>query len=104
MIEPDVCDLPGIVERWGKDPANMVQILRDVQESCGTIPSDTLDQLARLLGVPRVRIEATASFYHFFHAESHGAYEILFSDNIIDHMAGKEALKAYLCELSLIHI
>ena len=25
MIEPDVCDLPGIVERWGKDPANMVQ-------------------------------------------------------------------------------
>ena len=98
MTEHNVCDLPGIVERWGKDPANMVQILRDVQESCGTIPSDTLDQLARLLGVPRVRIEATASFYHFFHAESHGAYEILFSDNIIDHMAGKEELKRYLCE------
>ena len=98
MTEHNVCDLPGIVERWGKDPANMVQILRDVQESCGTIPSDTLDQLARLLDVPRVRIEATASFYHFFHAESHGAYEILFSDNIIDHMAGKEELKQYLCE------
>ena len=98
MTEHNVCDLPGIVARWGKDPANMVQILRDVQESCGTIPSDTLDQLARLLGVPRVRIEATASFHHFFHAESHGAYEILFSDNIIDHMAGKEALKQYFCE------
>ncbi|MBX3677356.1 MAG: NAD(P)H-dependent oxidoreductase subunit E [Rhodocyclaceae bacterium] len=98
MTEHNVCDLPGIVERWGKDPANMVQILRDVQESCGTIPSDTLDQLAKLLDVPRVRIEATASFYHFFHAESHGAYEILFSDNIIDHMAGKGELKRYLCE------
>jgi len=98
MPENDVCDLPGIVAHWHYDPANLVQILRNVQESCGTIPSDTLDRLATLLGVPRVRIEATASFYAFFHAESHGAYEILFSDNIIDHFAGKAALKAHLCE------
>ena len=98
MPEPDVCDLPGIVARWHHDPTNLVQILREVQESCGTIPSDTLDRLAALLNVPRVRIESTASFYAFFHAESHGAYEILFSDNIIDRMAGKEALKQYFCE------
>jgi len=98
MPEHDVCDLPGIVARWHHDPANLVQILREVQESCGTIPSDTLDRLAQLLGVPRVRIESTASFYAFFHAESHGAYEILFSDNIIDQMAGREALKQYFCE------
>ncbi len=98
MPEQDVCDLPGIVARWHNDPANLVQILRDVQESCGTIPSDTLDRLARLLDVPRVRIESTASFYAFFHAESHGAYEVLFSGNIIDHMAGREALKQYFCE------
>ena len=75
-----------------------MQILRNVQESCGTIPSDTLDRLARLLDVPRVRIESTASFYAFFHAESHGAYEILFSDNVIDQMAGKAGLKQYFCE------
>ncbi|MFZ2909687.1 MAG: NAD(P)H-dependent oxidoreductase subunit E, partial [Candidatus Desulfobacillus denitrificans] len=98
MSKQDVCDLPGIVARWQHDSANLVQILRDIQESCGTIPSDTLDQLAKLLGVPRVRIEATASFYAFFHAESHGAYEVLFSDNIVDHMAGKEDLKQYFCE------
>ncbi len=93
-----VCDLPGIVARWHHDAANLVQILREVQESCGTIPSDTLDQLAQLLAVPRVRIESTAGFYAFFHAESHGDYEILFSDNVIDRMAGKEALKQYFCE------
>ena len=98
MSDYDVCDLPGIVARWHHDPANLVQILRNVQESCGTIPSDTLDRLAKLLDVPRVRIESTASFYAFFHAESHGAYEILFSDNVIDRMAGKEALKQYFCE------
>ena len=98
MSDYDVCDLPGIVARWHHDPANLVQILRNVQESCGTIPSDTLDRLAKLLDVPRVRIESTASFYAFFHAESHGAYEILFSDNVIDQMAGKAGLKQYFCE------
>ncbi|MEZ5616001.1 MAG: NADH-ubiquinone oxidoreductase-F iron-sulfur binding region domain-containing protein [Rhodocyclaceae bacterium] len=98
MSSQDLCDLPGIVARWHADPANLVQILREVQESCGTIPSDTLDRLAMLLDVPRVRIESTASFYAFFHAESHGAYEILFSDNVIDHMAGREELKRYFCE------
>ncbi|GAB4171015.1 MAG: hypothetical protein Fur0039_10850 [Rhodocyclaceae bacterium] len=92
------CDLPAIVARWNADPANLVQILRNVQESCDCIPSAALDGLAALLGVPRLRIEATASFYSFFHAESHGAYEILFSDNVIDHMCGKAELQQYLCE------
>ncbi|OIP11682.1 MAG: NADP oxidoreductase [Betaproteobacteria bacterium CG2_30_68_42] len=92
------CDLPAIARRWGNDPANLVQILRNVQESCGVVPSETLDQLARLVGVARVRLEATASFYSFFHADSHGAYEVLFSDNIIDRHAGKAELMQYLCE------
>ncbi|MDR2240050.1 MAG: NAD(P)H-dependent oxidoreductase subunit E [Zoogloeaceae bacterium] len=92
------CDLPGIVARWGGDAANLVQILREVQEACGTIPPEAVDPLARLLNVPRVRIESTASFYAFFHTGPGCAYTLLFSDNIIDHMAGKAGLKQYVCE------
>ncbi len=95
---PASCDLPEIAARHGNDPANLVQILRHVQDSCGYIPSATLDQLAGLLRIPRVRAEAAASFYAFFHAESHGAYELLFSDNVIDHLRGKAGLMQYLCE------
>ena len=54
--------------------------------------------MANALGLPRVRVEATATFYHLLHAESRGVYEILFSDNIVDHMQGKRELMAYLCE------
>jgi len=92
------CDPAAVVALWRGDAANLVQILHEVQDACGNIPDAMIDQLAKLLNVPRVRIEATASFYHFFHTESHGEYEILFSDNIIDQLQGKAELMRYLCE------
>jgi [NiFe] hydrogenase diaphorase moiety large subunit len=86
------------VSRRGADPRKMLHILRDAQEAVGHLPPEVIDGVARALGVPRVRVESTATFYHLFHAESHGAYEILFSDNIIDRMSGMDAMMAYLCE------
>ena len=83
----------------GSEGSNVVQSLRDAQAAAGALTPDIIDTVARGLGIPRVRVEATATFYHLFHAESHGAYEVLFSDNIIDRMAGKEDLLHYLCEL-----
>jgi [NiFe] hydrogenase diaphorase moiety large subunit len=85
-------------ERHGNDPTRLVQILRAVQSELGHLPRQAVDELSGLLGLPRVRVESTASFYHFFHAASHGAYEILFSDNIVDLMSGKQELMQYLCE------
>ncbi len=95
-------NLPNIVAsavaRHGGNPANLMQMLRVVQAQAGCIPGEAVDELARRLGLPRVSVESTASFYHFFRAKPHGAYEILFSDNIVDHMAGKQELMQYLCE------
>jgi [NiFe] hydrogenase diaphorase moiety large subunit len=99
---PATPDLQSIVaravERYGGRAPNLMQMLRAVQAQAGCIPAEAVDELARRLGVPRVRVEATASFYHFFHDRPHGAYEILFSDNIVDRMAGKQELMQYLCE------
>jgi len=86
------------VERHGGHAANLMQMLRAVQAQAGCIPGEAVGELARRLDLPRVRVESTASFYHFFHDKPHGAYEILFSDNIVDHMAGKQELMQYLCE------
>ncbi len=87
------------VERHGARPSHLVQILREVQAELRCLPGPALDELARALRTPRVRVESAASFYHFFHSESHGAYEILFSDNIIDQMLGKREMMQYLCKL-----
>jgi [NiFe] hydrogenase diaphorase moiety large subunit len=85
-------------EHFANDPNHLVQILRKVQGELGCLPREAIDELARRLRLPRARIESTASFYHFFHAASHGVYEILFSDNIVDLMLGKQELMQYLCE------
>jgi [NiFe] hydrogenase diaphorase moiety large subunit len=92
------CDLESVVASHGGDAANLLQMLHDVQEGCNGIPPHEIDALARLLDVPRTRVESVATFYHFFRTDQRARYEILFSDNIIDRHLGKEEIKQYLCE------
>ena len=98
-IEPGVrCDLEALVAAHGRDPANLLQMLQDVQESCCGIPPEIVDGLARRLEVPRTRVESVATFYQFLRPGQRAQYEILFSDNIVDRHAGKEEIQQYLCE------
>ncbi len=76
------------VARHHGDPTKLPQILRDVQAAKGFLDPDTIDAVAAALPIPRVRVESTATFYHLLHTQSHGVYEILFSDNIVDQMQG----------------
>jgi len=86
------------VTRHGNTHPGLVGLLRDVQAELGQLSTGALDAIAQALGLPRAQVESTASFYHFLHAQSHGAYEILFSDNIVDQMLGQRDLVQYLCE------
>jgi [NiFe] hydrogenase diaphorase moiety large subunit len=84
------------------EPTRLLAILRSVQDELGSIPSAALDRIAPSLGLTRADVEATASFYHLLHQAPHGAYEVLFSDNIVDHMAGKAELMRYFCDELLV--
>ena len=80
----------------------MLAILRAVQDSLGCLPAEALDRVAAKVPLTRAEVEATASFYHLLHQAPHGAYEVLFSDNIIDQMAGKADLMRYFCDELLV--
>jgi len=86
-----------ILSRWGHDPTGLVQVLREVQEQFGYLPRPALALIARLLRIPYSRATGVASFYSFLVAEPHGAYRVLFSDNITDRMAGNERLMEAMC-------
>jgi len=93
-------DLPAldpILDRYGRDPTALVQILREAQEPIGWLPPVTITTLARKLGLPRARVEGVAGFYSFLHLEPAGRYRVRFSDNITDRMAGNLALLDQLC-------
>ncbi len=87
-----------VATRYKRDPVNMLQILREVQEACDWLPPEAIDRLQTVLGVPRTKIEGVAGFYSFLYTEPRGKYRILFSDNIIDRMAGSQPLIERLCE------
>jgi len=90
--------LDPILGRYRHDAANLLQILREVQEHYGHIPPATIGYLAAQLHIPRARIESVASFYSFLHLQSHGEYRVLFSDNITDRMLGSSELMQQMCQ------
>ncbi|MEA3410909.1 MAG: NAD(P)H-dependent oxidoreductase subunit E [Pseudomonadota bacterium] len=90
-------ELDSIAQRYGCEPTALLQILREAQEIEGWLPPGTLSYLARLLGLPRARVEGVAGFYSFLHLERAGRYRVLFSDNITDRMAGNLELLERFC-------
>src|SRR5512143_12166 len=91
-------DIRACVARHGGDASRLLSVLRDVQAGRGSLDAAAIDEVANALAVPRVRVEAVATFHHLLHTQPRGAHEILFSDNIVDRMQGKAEMMAYLCE------
>jgi len=90
-------DLESILLRYGSDPTNLLQILREIQEFHGWVPPAVIDSLSQSLSLPRGHIEGVVGFYSFLHAEPIGQFRLLFSDNITDRMLGNQDLLEYLC-------
>jgi [NiFe] hydrogenase diaphorase moiety large subunit len=81
-----------VLDRHGRRETALMPILIAVQDEFDWLPPQVITLIAEGLGIPRPRVEATASFYSFFHTEPRGRYRVLFSDNVIDQMAGSRAL------------
>jgi len=86
-----------LLARGGRDPHELLQMLRALQADLGWLPRDALARLAAGLGLTLAHVQGVASFYRFLHLQPVGAYRILFSDNVTDRMLGSEALMADLC-------
>jgi len=84
--------LEPILERHGRNPHHLMQILRETQERLDFIPKWAVDYIAEALPLDRAQIQAVINFYAFFYDSSRGKYRILFSDNVTDRMQGNTAL------------
>jgi len=81
-----------VLDQYGRKDTALVQILIAVQDELDWLSPDTMTLIAGGLEIPRPHVEGVANFYSFFHTEPRGQYRVLFSDNIIDQMAGSRAL------------
>ena len=76
------------VARYRASPHYVLQMLREIQESCDWISPEAIDLLQQALRLPRTKIEGVAGFYAFLYTRPRGRYRVLFSDNITDRMLG----------------
>jgi [NiFe] hydrogenase diaphorase moiety large subunit len=98
MPQPLDTVLNEVLARHGNDGTRLMQILRETQEAHGWLPPQAITAIAKAVGWPRAKVEATAAFYSFFHIRSRGTYCVLWSDNITDRMLGNRDLMQAMCE------
>ncbi len=63
-----------ILERHGRDPANLLAMLQDIQKEENYLPREDLLRLAKELSVPITRIYGLATFFKAFSLKPRGKH------------------------------
>jgi len=79
------------------EPHLLLQHLIRIQQEFSCIPATASATLSQHLDTPLAVVNGVIDFYTFLHTSPRGEYDILFSDNITDRMAGSQLLIKQLC-------
>jgi NADH:ubiquinone oxidoreductase subunit E len=71
-VEASVMD--AILDNRGAEPFDIVEVLQDLQESCGYLPAEALCRVSESFGVPLIEVFRLASFYKAFSLEPRGRH------------------------------
>jgi [NiFe] hydrogenase diaphorase moiety large subunit len=92
-----------ICETFGHDRTRLLDILQAVERQIGCVHDGAVDALAAELGMPRVDVAGTVSFYSFLTGEPRGRVVIRLCDDVPDRLQGAELVGAGLEEELGIH-
>jgi len=90
--------ISSITASANNQPGHLLQYLYEIQYQYSHIPQQAIQLLAEKLSLTESHIHGVIGFYSFLHGSSRGAYDILFSDSITDHMLGSRQLLDQLCK------
>ena len=77
-----------IANRHGNDPGRLMDIGRSIHAELGYISETAIGELAALLGVRRVQVRDTISFYAFLDRKPRGQLVIHVCDAVVERMKG----------------
>ena len=80
--------LDSILERYDRNPAQLIPILQDVQRAENYLPRESLELIAEKLAIPIVRIYAVATFYKAFSLKPRGKHIIQVCMGTACHVRG----------------
>lgn len=76
------------VDRYGASQDEIIPILNDVNREIGYLPGEALDEISRLLKVPKSQLFSVASFYHMLSTKPRGKHVLQFCESAPCHVAG----------------
>jgi NADH-quinone oxidoreductase subunit E len=84
--------LCAIIDRFGRDPANLIPVLQSVQEEYRYLPAPVLNFVANALKLPPAKVYGVATFYGHFALTPKGKYVIKVCDGTACHVKGSSKL------------
>jgi len=90
-----------IVVHYGGNPANLIDILLDIQDIFGYISPEAVNEITDQLNVAAVDVMQTLTFYHFLRTEPGGKYNVYLNNGLVANLMGRDKIvKAFTEELS----
>ena len=76
MEEKTVKELDQILSKYTNDKSNLIQILNEVQEKFGYVPTIVQEEIAKYLGIEVAEVYGVVTFYSRFTLKPKGKYAI----------------------------
>lgn len=90
MMEPSAIDT--ILERHGRDPANIIAILQDIQAEINWLPEEDLRYVCKQLDIPTSKMMSLASFYRAFSLKPRGKHIVQVCLGTACHVRGADRI------------
>jgi NADH-quinone oxidoreductase subunit E len=80
------------LESHGRDPANVIAILQDIQAEANWLPEEDLRYVCSELGIPLAKMMALATFYKTFSLKPRGKHIVSICLGTACHVRGAERI------------
>lgn len=90
------------VKRHGASREELIPILTDINRSVGFLPAEALEEISRLIHVPKSQLFSVATFYRMLSTKKMGRHVIQFCESAPCHVVGgRQVWEALQNELGL---
>jgi NADH-quinone oxidoreductase subunit E len=76
------------VTKYGPTQDELIPILNEVNREVGYLPGEALDEISRLIRVPKSHLFSVASFYRMLSTKPRGKHVVQFCESAPCHVAG----------------
>jgi NADH-quinone oxidoreductase subunit E len=88
----EITTLEAILERHGREPANVIAILQDIQTEANWLPEEDLRYVCTELQIPLSKMMALATFYKAFSLQPRGKHIVSVCLGTACHVRGAERI------------